>query len=198
MFSVKVQKIVPLWACYLFFASHVMKGTGKFGTKLVHASYTHHRMLILFLLLVCASTVHHGNGRTYYVKPSNSTTACPGKPCNSLNYYIQNEPQLLNESVNTTLGFLAGIHILDGEQPVTIEQVKNFMMIGSETLSKTTDTWGMPVPSSEIRCQGSIGFNIIFSVNVSIHNLVLTKCGAIYHGTVNFTAALMIYQVLNL
>ena len=78
---------------------------------------------------------------------------------------------------------------------MAIELVKNFTMIGSETLSKTTDTWGM---SSEIRCQGSIGFNIAFSINVSIHSLVLSKCGAIYHGTVNFTAALMIYQVFNL
>ena len=170
----------------------------KVGVMRLHASYTHHRMFTLFLLLVCASMVHHGNGHTYYVKPSNSTTACPGKPCNTLNYYLKNEPQLFHKSVNTTLDFLAGIHILDGEQPVTIELVKNFTMIGSETLSKTTDAWGMPVPSSEIRCQGLIGFNITFSKNVSIHNLVLSKCGAIYHGNVNFTAALMIYQVFNL
>lgn len=170
----------------------------KVGVMRLHASYTHHRMFTLFLLLVCASMVHHGNGHTYYVKPSNSTTACPGKPCNTLNYYLKNEPQLFHKSVNTTLDFLAGIHILNGEQPVTIELVKNFTMIGSETSSKTTDTWGMPIPSSEIRCQGLIGFNITFSKNVSIHNLVLSKCGAIYHGNVNFTAALMIYQVFNL
>ena len=158
----------------------------------LHASYTHYRMLI-FLLLVCA--VHHGYGHTYYVKPSNSKTACPGKPCYTLNYYIQNEPQLFNESVNTTLEFLPGIHILDGDQPVPIELVKNFMMIGSESLNKATETWEIPV---EIRCQGSIGFNIAFSINVFIRNLVLTKCGAIYHGNENFAAALMIYQVFNL
>ena len=158
----------------------------------LHASYTHYRMLI-FLLLVCA--VHHGYGHTYYVKPSNSKTACPGKPCYTLNYYIQNEPQLFNESVNTTLEFLPGIHILDGDQPVPIELVKNFTMIGSESLNKATETWEIPV---EIRCQGSIGFNIAFSINVFIRNLVLTKCGAIYHGNENFAAALMIYQVFNL
>ena len=158
----------------------------------LHASYTQYRMLI-FLLLVCA--VHHGCGHTYYVKPSNSKAACPGKPCYTLNYYIQNEPQLFNESVNTTLEFLPGIHILDGDQPVPIELVKNFTMIGSESLNKATETWEIPV---EIRCQGLIGFNIAFSTNVFVHNLVLTKCGASYHENVNFAAALMIYQVFNL
>ena len=157
---------------------------------------THYRMLFLLLLLVCASTVHHGRGDTYYVRPSDITTICPPYPaeCNTIDYYVHNYRHLFHGSINTTFQFLAGTHVLEGEQAVLIESVANFAMIGRQNWNLTADaSEEMPISAYEIRCQGSVGFNITSSANVSIQNLLFTNCGAVYH-----IATLYILQVTNL
>ena len=156
-------------------------------------------MLLLLLLLVCASTVHHGRGvggETYYVRPSDITTICPPYPaeCNTIDYYIHNYRDLFHSSINTTFQFLAGTHVLEGEQAVLIQRVANFAMIGRQDWNITADALEeMPISAYEIRCQGSVGFNITSSTNVSIQNLLFTNCGAVYH-----IATIYILQVTNL
>ena len=153
-------------------------------------------MLILLLLLVCASTVHRGCGDTFYVRPSDATRLCPAYPaeCNTLDYYVQNQRELFHSSINVTLQFLAGIHLLQAEQAVLIEMVVDFTMIGRQNWNITADALEeMPPSAYEIKCQGSVGFNITSSTNVNIQNLLFTNCGMVYH-----IATLYILQVTNL
>ena len=153
-------------------------------------------MLIFLLLLACASTVHRGCGDTYYVRPNDATRLCPAFPaeCNTLDYYVQNQRELFYSSINVTLQFLAGIHLLQAEQAVLIEMVLDFTMIGRQNWSITADALEkMPPSAYEIKCQGSVGFNITSSTNVNIQNLLFTNCGTVYH-----IATLYILHVTNL
>ena len=138
-------------------------------------------MFVLLLMIVCgcSSTVHAGSGGTYFVKPSIPSTTCPGQPCYTLEYYVQNAPEVFTQS-NVTLKFLSGVHLLDYDQPVKIKYVENFAMFGAEIRDGNTGAWEIPIPSSEIRCRGSFGFEITFSNNVTIQNLLFTNCGALY------------------
>ena len=136
-------------------------------------------MFLLLLMLVCSSTVHVRSGGTYFVKPNNHSTTCPCQPCYSLEYYLQNASELFTQS-NVTLKFLSGIHLVEYDQSVKINCVQNFTMIGAEIWNENTNAWDIPIPTSEIRCRGSFGFEIIFSYEVSIQNLLFTNCGAIH------------------
>ena len=137
-------------------------------------------MFALLLMLVCSSSVNAGSGGTYFVKPNSPSTTCPSEPCHPLEYYVQNTPELFTKS-NVTLKFLSGVHLLDYDQLVKIKYVENFAMIGAEIWDGNTGAWPeIPIPSSEIRCRGSFGFEIAFSYNVSVQNLLFTNCGAIY------------------
>ena len=67
-------------------------------------------------------------------------------------------------------------------------------MIGRQNWSITADALEeMPPSAYEIKCQGSVGFNITSSTNVTIQNLLFTNCGMVYH-----IATLYILHVTNL
>ena len=158
-------------------------------------------MFVLRLMIVCgcSSTVHAGSGGTYFVKPSIPSTTCPGQPCYTLEYYVLNAPEVFTQS-NVTLKFLSGVHLLDYDQPVKIKYVENFAMFGAEIRDGNTGAWEIPIPSSEIRCRGSFGFEITFSYNVSIQNLLFTNCGALYdqqQGKQPFKIVLAIAEVVD-
>jgi len=154
-------------------------------------------MFLLLLILVCFSAVQGGNGGTYFVTPNSPSATCPSQPCYSLEYYLQNASDLFTQS-NVTLKFLPGIHLVDYHLPVSIKHVENFAMIGAKTWNRNTHAWEIPIPTSEIRCQGSFGFEIIFSSEVSIQNLLFTYCGAIYGKGRQFKIVLLIEEVIDL
>jgi len=158
---------------------------------------TSYRMFVLLLMLVCSSRVHGGSGGTYFVKPNSPSATCPSQPCYSLEYYLQNASELFTQS-NVTLKFLPGIHLVDYDLPVTIKHVENFTMIGAKIWNRNIHAWEIPIPTSEIRCRGSFGFEIIFSCEVSIQNLLFTNCGAIYGQGRSFKTVLLIEEVINL
>jgi len=153
---------------------------------------------LLMLMIVLCSTVHVGSGGTYFVKPNinNPSTTCPSQPCYSLEYYLQNASEVFTQS-NVTLKFLPGIHLLDCDQPVQIKNVENFTIFGARIWNANADSWKNPIPSSEIMCQGTVGFRIVLSRNISIQNLIFTKCGAIltYKGNSSYKAALLMENV---
>jgi len=92
---------------------------------------------------------------------------------------LQNASELFTQS-NVTLKFLSGIHLVEYDQSVKINCVQNFTMIGAEIWNENTNAWDIPIPTSEIRCRGSFGFEIMFSYEVSVQNLLFTNCGAIH------------------
>ena len=159
--------------------------------------YRFHRMFALLLMLVCSSTVYAGSGGTYFVKPNSPSTTCPSQPCYTLEYYVQSVPELFTQS-NVTLNFLSGVHLL--HHLVKIKHVENFTMIGAEDRIANTDPWKIPIPSSEIMCQGSVGLKIGLSRNVSIKSLTFSNCGAIVVYKVKwlYKAALLIENVTDL
>ena len=96
---------------------------------------------------------------------------------------------------NSTFQFLPGIHFLEnneGNKPTTIENVQNITLIGNDTF--INDTLEMPVPSSQIHCNGSGGLHFTAVHGLFIGNLMFSTCGAVLPWPFNgkFRAALAI------
>ena len=68
------------------------------------------RKFLLFVLIIEFLMVLPSAGVTYYVKPSQSSSQCPGQPCETLQYYLDNTNTTLNQEKNITMDFLMGKH----------------------------------------------------------------------------------------
>ena len=139
-------------------------------------------LVILFILNIKAENV-------YYVKPrlpgilDNDTELeafCPGTPCYTFQYYLQHAPVYFTS--NARLQFLPGIHTLDldmdpGENHCAIiYNVSNFTVAGSETFLPQSDSGGMMVPESIIKCETRVGFEFKNVKSLSIKHLTIYNC----------------------
>ena len=70
------------------------------------------RQFLLFILCLLVVSSHGAElkGVTYYVKPSQSSPDCPGQPCETFQYYLDNVNTTLNQEKNVTMIFLTGNH----------------------------------------------------------------------------------------
>ena len=146
------------------------------------------QVLLVWLLSAPISADHDAS--VYYVVPYNSTTPCPCNPetCNSLNYYFQKAEQYFQS--NTTIRFLKGTHILTNSSTIWIQRVENLTFMGDKAL--VPGQLGLLVPSSQIHCTQSAGFGFVSSQQLSIQNLLFSRCGGMlgFDGTVHAALAL--------
>ena len=78
------------------------------------------QFLLLFLVIEFLMVLPgHGEGVTYYVKPSQSSQ-CPGQPCETFQYYLENVNTTLNKEKNIIMKFLIGKHIVKSSKYFTI------------------------------------------------------------------------------
>ena len=129
-------------------------------------------LLTLATIYVCAAS-------TVYVKPDHNYSYCPGEPCHTLVYYVQQVSQYFVS--NTTMVFLNGTHCIETMQPVVIKNVKNFTMKGS-----THGLEDRHESNSRIECVDThlSGFNFINVTGIQIENLTFTNCGQKAYGDV--------------
>ena len=124
------------------------------------------------MTLLAIVAVTQATGDIYYVKPSHNSSlsyVCPSSyPCHILQYYVQNSTAFFKS--NSTFQFLPGIHILEsneGNKPTTIENVQNITLIGNDTF--INDALEMPIPSSQIHCNGSGGLHLTCRCAWTVH-----------------------------
>ena len=153
-----------------------------------------------FMTLLATLAVVQATVDIYYVKPSHNSSlpySCPpSHPCHTLQYYMKNKTAFFK--TNSTLQFLAGIHILESNEankPTKIENVHNLTLIGNDTL--INDTYVL-VPSSQIHCNGSGGLLFTAVHGLFIGNLLFSRCGAVLPWPFDgrFRAALAIGLIL--
>ena len=153
--------------------------------------------LSVFITLLAILAATQADIDIYYVKPSHNSSlpyACPATyPCHTLQYYVENGMVFFKS--NSTLQFLPGIHILEsneGNEPTTIKNVRNLTLIGDDTF--IMDASELPVPSSQIHCNGSGGLLFAAMHGLFIGNLMFSTCGAVLPWPFNgrFRAALAI------
>ena len=125
-------------------------------------------IFIIALLLLAPST----EADVYYVKPENYTSLCP-KPCHTLGHYVQSSTAYFKS--NTTFHFLSGNHILN--ETVKVECIKNLTLIGNERF--VPGLLDLPAPSSQIHCNGPVGFSFAAMHTLFIGNLLFSGCGAV-------------------
>ena len=138
--------------------------------------------LSVFITLLVVQVATQADFDIYYVKPSHNSSlpyACPATyPCHTLQYYVENEMAYFKS--NSTFQFLPGIHILEsneGNEPTTIKNVQNLTLIGNDTF--IMDASELPIPSSQIHCNGSGGLLFAAVRGLFIGNLMLSTCGAV-------------------
>ena len=147
------------------------------------------RIQLLLLSLVILFTVNIKAENVYYVKPrlpgilDNDTeleALCPDTPCYTFQYYLQHAP--LYFTSNTRLQFLPGTHTLDLDidpeesHCVIIQNLSNFTLAGSETFLPQSDSDGLMVPESIIKCETRVGFGFKQVKQLSIRYLTVVNC----------------------
>ena len=152
------------------------------------------------LLFLCNTEI------IYYVKPTDPLdihdrsfdpdALCPGNPCYSFEYYLQNYSLFLIS--NTRIQFLPGAHLLDmgpEESLIDFSGITNLTLMGSKTSGQTEP--GEIMPESIFICLSKIGF--VFSKNegLLIQGLVLDNCGSQPHPEFNIAFALGLFNVTN-
>ena len=70
----------------------IQHDTTMIGHQLVNMK----SQFVLLALIVELLLVQSGAGVTYYVKPSQSSGQCPGHPCETFQYYLDNANTTLN------------------------------------------------------------------------------------------------------
>ena len=167
------------------------------------------RMQLLLLSLVILFTVNIKAENVYYVKPrlpdilDNDTeleALCPDTPCYTFQYYLQHAP--LYFTSNTRLQFLPGIHTLDldmdGENNCeALFNVSNFALAGSETFLPQSDSDGILVPDSIIKCETKVGFGFENVKGLSIKCLTFLNCSCWPFETIPIAFTLGFFHVFN-
>ena len=135
---------------------------------------------LLAIDLLCAVLLTLGSmniciASTVYVKPEHYHIHCPGEPCYSLRHY---EEHLLQYFVsNTTVVFLNGTHYMKGLQPLVLQNVDNFTLLGSSKFIRASEG----ILESSSRIEGvdghQSGFSFTNVTGVHIENLTFVNCG---------------------
>ena len=163
-------------------------------------------LLILIAIAVCCTpNLCNGEG-IYYVKPTNSLDVndtyfdpgalCPGNPCYTFDYYLQNHS--LYFTSNTWIQFLSGAHLLDmgpGENLIDFRKVTNLTLAGSKTSRRMKS--GEIMPESVISCLSKIGFVFARIEGLSIQHLALYNCGSEPYPKLNIAFALALLYLTN-
>ena len=118
-------------------------------------------LFVIFLLLATSNLAE--NVTQLFVKPSNDTQ-CPSSPCLTFSQYVKQLGQYFVS--DTTLQFLAGDHIIQGDLLISIQNIANFIMAGA------------PNRSSRILCNGSTGLLFFNVSSLHVYNLSFVYCGA--------------------
>ena len=114
-----------------------------------------------------------GEGVILYVKPfqhtSPSTTSCPGQPCETLQYYLNNVNATINQQKNVTMIFMNGNHtVSDTKVSITAPVIKMTGDISSENpVVYCTKTSTCDLPCCVLEFYDTI--------TVCIENLVITS-----------------------
>ena len=137
---------------------------------------------LLCAVLLTLGSMNICNASTVYVKPDHYHIHCPGEPCYSLRYY---EEHLLQYFVsNTTVVFLSGTHYMKGLQPLVIQNVDNFTLLGSSKFIHASED----ILESSSRIEGvdghQSGFSFTNVTGVHIENLTFINCGQKVYGAV--------------
>ena len=145
-------------------------------------------MLQLFILSLTALAVSATG--VLFVKPTNDTS-CPDQPCHTLEHYAQSWQLYLTS--NTIVQFLPGEHVLEGDwNELTVENVFNLTLIGSDSVVYDSSPLGMPMATSRVSCRG--GKTSFFFHNITalfITRLTILGCGG-------EQVTLLLYKVSNL
>ena len=146
------------------------------------------RMLQLFILSLATLAVSATG--VLFVKPTNETS-CPHQPCHTLEHYAQSWQLYLTSK--TIVQFLPGEHVLEGDWNwLTVENVSNLTLIGSDSVVYNSAPLGIPVATSRVNCRG--GKTSFFFYNVTalfITRLTILECGG-------EQVTLLLYKVSNL
>ena len=129
---------------------------------------------MLCAVLLALATIYVCTASTVYVKPDYHYTHCPGEPCHTLAYYVQQVSRYFVS--NTTMVFLNGTHYMEAFQPIVIQNVENFTMKGSSMLHRFGAVREL---NSKIECIGThlSGFSFTNVTGIRIENLTFTNCG---------------------
>lgn len=129
------------------------------------------------------------SSRFYCVTPSyRSASFRPapesGENCRPLYYYIQNVDKFF--TTNVTFKFLAGVHILESNEAI---HINNFALEGSSKNLQTQNT-------SMIKCQGTkkTGFHFSHGSQIRLENLIILGCGMVLFG---HTRAALAFDKIN-
>ena len=148
---------------------------------------------LLYAVLLTLGSINTCIASTVYVKPEHYTIHCPGDPCYSLSYYEEHTLQYFVS--NTTVVFLNGTHYMKGLQPLVIENVDNFTLLGSSELIHVSE--GILESSSRIECADTYqgGFSFTNVTGIRIENITFANCGLEVYGGVR--AALSFEEARN-
>ena len=118
-------------------------------------------------LLVIATSSYAQNVTHLFLNPSNDTQC--SNTCLTLSQYVD---QIDNHFASeTTLQFLAGDHILQGDSLFVIQNATKFIMAGA------------PNRSSRIVCNGTTGLSFLNIHSLHVYNLSFVYCGATVSGS---------------
>ena len=154
---------------------------------------------LLSAVLLALANIYVCTASTIYVKPDYHYTHCPGEPCHTLAYYVQQVSQYFVS--NTTMVFLNSTHFVETMQPVVIKNVENFTMKGSDKFVLGLED--IRESSSKIECVGThrSSFSFMNVTNIQIENLTIVNCGQKQfndvHATLSFDEAcnIIFFQV---
>ena len=106
------------------------------------------------------------SNQMYCVLPQNGTQPCqpPCEACHHLSYYASHINQYFTS--DTTIMFLAGVHLLGDNTSILINNVSQTEIVGANY--NTT---------IECESEGSGGFMFVNSTNIKIKNLTFLNCG---------------------
>ena len=145
-------------------------------------------MLQLFILSLATLAVSATS--VLFVKPTNDTP-CSQLPCHTLEHYTQSWQLYLTS--NTIVQFLPGEHVLEGDWiQLTVENVSNLTLIGSDSVVYDNSPLGMPIATSRVSCRGGeTSFSFYNVTTLFITRLTILECGG-------EKVTLFLYKVSNL
>lgn len=157
--------------------------------------------LLLTLFVVCQQP-QFCIGSILYVTPD-TTDECnlveeQNVKCNSLHYYTQNVKEFF--ASNTTFIFLPGIHYLESNDAIYVENVSNFTLQGYHNSSEQLEE---PKIDAIIQCAGTqrTGFYFRFSKYIHLERVTILYCGLFmpreHQGHPLNRAALVFEHVIN-
>ena len=121
-------------------------------------------LLTIVLILSLGPVDVDGCLNVYYVRAENSSS-CPHDPCATLTRYVENASAYF--ASDTQMVFLPGVHILEANAFVHIENVYQLSLTSKENNDM----------APTIQCEGASGFSFVNTTHLTIQNLIFSNCG---------------------